>query len=298
MWEELHMIETLNGFIETVNCKTSTTLKLYDNVEYEDYPSHWHSAIEIIMPLENYYTLNFNNKLVRLREYDIALICPGCIHAIIAPENGRRIIFQPNTSHLRFMTEIETLMSACYPYVIITPESCPNIHDRVKHLLINIRKEYLHSTACSEINIYAMLLEILVLIGRDKAAISSETADEKLKNQDEIAVKLTEICDYINVHCCEDLKLDELANLSGFSKFYFERLFKRFTGMSFYKYVNQKRIAKAQELLVEPRSSVTDVAVSCGYSSISSFIRMFKLHKGCTPTEFKSMYWNGYITKQ
>ena len=65
------MIETLNGFIETVNCKKSTTLKLYDNVEYEDYPSHWHSAIEIIMPLENYYTLNFNNKLVKLRENDI-----------------------------------------------------------------------------------------------------------------------------------------------------------------------------------------------------------------------------------
>ncbi len=292
------MIETLNGFIETVNCKKSTTLKLYDNVEYEDYPSHWHSAIEIILPLENYYTLNFNNKLVKLRENDICLICPGCIHAIIAPEEGRRIIFQPNTSHLRFMTEIEGLMSAIYPYIVITPEDYPQIHSRVRELLLSIKKEYQNSTTCSEINIYCMLLEMLVLVGRNKAETAANSVDEKLRSQDEIAVKLTEICDYINSHCCEDLKLDELADLSGFSKFYFERLFKRFTGMSFYKYVNQKRIAKAQELLVEPRSSVTDVAVSCGYSSISSFIRMFKLHKGCTPTEFKNMYWQSGITRE
>jgi AraC-like DNA-binding protein len=79
--------------------------------------------------------------------------------------------------------------------------------------------------------------------------------------------------------------------MSGFSKFHFERLFKQFTGTSFYKYVNQKRIVKAQEMLMEPNNTVTDVAVSCGFSSISSFIRMFKIHKGCTPSEFKNMYW-------
>ena len=289
------MIETLNGFIETVNFKKSTTLKLYDNVQVEDYPSHWHSTIEIIMPLENGYTINFNNKMVRLREDDICLICPGCIHAIAAPESGRRIIFQPNISHLRFMSEIDSLMSAIYPYVIITPEDYPQIHDREKELLLQIKKEYLQGSSCSEMNIYCMLLEMLVLIGRNRTLMASNSVDDKLRSQDEMAVKLTEICDYINLHCCEDLKLDELADLSGFSKYYFERLFKRFTGMSFYKYVNQKRIAKAQELLVEPRSSVTDVAVSCGYSSISSFIRMFKLHKGCTPTEFKNMYWKGAV---
>jgi AraC-like DNA-binding protein len=289
------MIETLNGFIETVNFKKSTTLKLYDNVQVEDYPSHWHSTIEIIMPLKNGYTINFNNKIVKLREDDICLICPGCIHAIAAPESGRRIIFQPNISHLRFMSEIDSLMSAIYPYVIITPEEYPQIHEREKELLLSIKKEYLHGNSCSEMNIYCMLLEMLVLIGRNKTHIDISSVDDKLRSQDELAVKLTEICDYINLHCCEDLKLDELAALSGFSKYYFERLFKRFTGMSFYKYVNQKRIAKAQELLVEPRSSVTDVAVSCGYSSISSFIRMFKLHKGCTPTEFKNMYWKGAV---
>ena len=78
--------------------------------------------------------------------------------------------------------------------------------------------------------------------------------------------------------------------LSGFSKFYFSRLFKQFTNVSFYKYVNQKRIEKAAEMLTEPNISITNVALSCGFESLSSFIRMFKIVKGCTPTEFRNMY--------
>ena len=98
------------------------------------------------------------------------------------------------------------------------------------------------------------------------------------------------ICDYINEHCSEDLTLEAVADMSGFSKFYFSKLFKQFTNVSFYRYVNQKRIAKAELLLINPENSITDVALSCGFSSLSPFIRMFKLIKGCTPTEFRNIY--------
>ena len=49
------MIETLNGIHETVNYKADTNIRLYDNNQYEDYPTHWHSPIEIILPTENDY---------------------------------------------------------------------------------------------------------------------------------------------------------------------------------------------------------------------------------------------------
>ncbi len=285
------MIETLNGIIETVNFKKSTTLKLYDNVQYESYPAHWHPAIEIIMPLENSYLLNFPNRSVELRENDICFICPGCIHSITAPPTGRRIIFQPNTTQLRFMREVEVLLSVMYPYTIVTPEEFPGIHAQVRDLLIDIKDEYMSGDTFAEMHIYSKLLEMLVLVGRNHARNYEDSMDEKMKTQDELVIKFTEICDYINTHCSEELKLDTIAGMSGFSKFHFERLFKQFTGTSFYKYVNQKRIIKAQEMLIEPNNTVTDVAVSCGFSSISSFIRMFKIHKGCTPSEFKNMYW-------
>ena len=286
------MIETLDGMFETVHYKQSTTLKLYDNTQYEDYPMHWHPAIEIIMPVENGYKMKFSNSEVDLREKDICIVCPGCIHAIMAPETGRRIIFQPNTTHLRFIREMDVLISFLSPYAIITPEEYPGIHEQLANMLVEIREEYMEGAPFSELSIYGKMLEIMTLIGKNYSYRSTTNNDYSMTSKEEYATKFMEICDYISAHCTEDLKLDDVADMSGFSKFYFERLFKQFTGTSFYKYVNQKRIAKAQELLVEPGNSVTDVALNCGFMSISSFIRMFKLQKGCTPTEFKSLYWS------
>ena len=286
------MIETLDGIFETVHYKQSTTLKLYDNREYEDYPKHWHPAIEIVMPVENGYTMQFSNSEVYLREKDICIICPGCVHAIKAPETGRRIIFQPNTTYLRFLREFEVLISFMSPYAIITPEEYPSIHEQLVKMLVEIKEEYMAGKSFSELSIYSKILEMFKLIGQNYSSKSNKTNDTSISSKEDYANKFVEICDYIDSHCSEDLKLDEVADMSGFSKFYFERLFKQFTGTSFYKYVNQKRIAKASELLIEPGNSVTDVALNCGFMSISSFIRMFKLQKGCTPTEFKSMYWS------
>jgi AraC-like DNA-binding protein len=287
------MIETLNGIFETINYKQSTSIKLYDNDENENYPSHWHTSMEIIMPTENIYTVESSNQVITLREGDIVLISPGCIHALYAPAQGRRIIFQPDINYFRFMKDIEALMTIISPLIVITPESFPEIHTRIRELLIEIKNEYLDTTASfSEVNIYSKFLEIITLIGRSYADKSLSPQTTMPGKQEEYIEKFIEICDYIREHCADDLNLDTVSDMSGFSKFYFSKLFKQFTNVSFYKYVNQKRIDKAAELLIESKNSITEVALSCGFSSLSSFIRMFKIIKGCTPTEFRNMYWS------
>lgn len=286
------MIESLNGIFETINYKQSTSIKLYDNDEYEDYPAHWHTNPEIIMPTENIYTVECYNQIITLREGDIVLICPGCIHTLYAPEKGRRIIFQADINPLRFMKEIETLVTIISPLIVITPEDFPSIYDKVKSLLLEIKNEYLSSsTSFSEVSIYSKTLEIITLIGRSRAAAGMETpSPDAPRKQEEYIEKFIEICNYISAHCSDELNLEAVTSMSGFSKFYFSRLFKQFTNVSFYKYVNQKRIEKAAKMLTKPNISITNVALSCGFESLSSFIRMFKIVKGCTPTEFRNMY--------
>lgn len=287
----LVMIETLNGIFETVNYKQSTSIKLYDNDEYEDYPAHWHTAMEIIMPTENIYTIECASQTITLREGDIIFICPGCVHTLFAPRTGRRIIFQPSANSLRFMKDLEALLSIISPLIVITPEDFPAIHSRIHELLIEIKDEYLSaSPSFAEVIIYSKFLEIMTLVGRNYTQNTEDESDNVPGRQEEYIEKFIEICDYIGAHCSDDLTLDEIADMSGFSKFYFSRKFKQFTNVSFYKYVNLKRIAKAADLLTEPKNSITDVALSCGFSSLSSFIRMFKIVKGCTPTEFRNMY--------
>ena len=100
---------------------------------------------------------------------------------------------------------------------------------------------------------------------------------------------LCEITSYIDEHCTEDLTLESVADRAGFSKYHFSRLFKQFSGQTFYQYVSKKRIEQAELLLAREDMSITDVASASGFESLSAFIRMFKLIKGMTPTQYRKM---------
>lgn len=283
------MIENLNGIVETVNYHGNTKLKFYYNTQYEDYPSHWHTPIEIIMPIKNSYTATCVDKEYHLREGDIILICPGTIHSLSAPKDGERIIFQIGVSALRELKEVDTILSLLSPCVLITPEKYPEIHQTLHDLILEIKEEYFADGFFSETFIYSKFLTMLGLIGVNYTS-SADQFRQNVSRQQEYTDKFLSVCDYISAHCTEDLTLEQVAETAGFSKFHFTRLFKQFTNVSFYKYVNQKRIALAETLLADSRNSITDVALGCGFSSLSAFIRMFKIIKGCTPTEYRNMH--------
>lgn len=79
----------LNGIHETVKYKENSNVKLFINVEVEDYPIHWHTPMEIIMPLEGSYTVQIGDDLVHLNESDIIFIASGVKHRLIAPDTGK-----------------------------------------------------------------------------------------------------------------------------------------------------------------------------------------------------------------
>ncbi len=282
------MIEVLQGIQETVNFKENTNIMLYNNDEAENYPKHWHAPLEIVMPTKGGYHAVCNNISYELREGDILIIHPGVIHSYEAPAVGKRFIFLADYSILRGIKELEATLSSIAPAFLITPEGLPDAYKCIQKLIYAIADEYFANAYMSEASIYAKLLEIFICIGRECSP--SGNFDTNTYKQKEYTEKFAFICEYINEHCTENISLDEIAQLAGFSKFHFSRLFKSYTNVSYYRYVNQKRIVLAESLLIDPELSVTEVALRSGYDSLSSFIRMFKIIKGVTPTEFKNMY--------
>lgn len=282
------MIESLKGIQETVNFKANTTIRLYANEDYEEYPSHWHAPLEIIMPLENHYRVTCCNTLFTLREGDVLIINPGIVHSMMA-DAGKRLIFQADFTLLHGIKELEATLSIISPALVITSEDEPETHEIIQKLMLEISDEYFADAPLSEASIYSKLIGIFVLIGRNYSP-NAKSFNNSLRKQREYTERFMYVCDYIREHCSEDLTLDHIADISGFSKYHFSRLFKQFTNVSFYKYLNKKRIEYAEKLLVDKELTITEVALQCGFSSLSAFIRMFKLIKSCTPTEFKTMY--------
>lgn len=283
------MIEHLTGIHETVEYNRVSQIRLYNNAEYEDYPAHWHTPIEIVMPTKNNYTALLGKETIELNTGDILLICPGVIHALRSPETGERIIFQAEIGILREIPEVESTLSLIAPAILISQDTAPMIYEQIRDIILAINQEYHSNISLSSAAIYSKVLEMFVLIGRNYTE-NVKCFNIGNQKQKEYTEKFIQICNYINEHCTEDLTLDEIAAIAGFSKYHFSRLFKQFSNVTFYKYLNQKRISYAEILLADSSNSITEVALRSGFSSLSAFIRMFKLIKQCTPTEFRNMY--------
>ena len=289
------MIENLNGIHETVNFKENTSFRLYENNEYEDYPPHWHNSMEIIMPMENTYTIECRNQKTVLREGDLIFIWPCCIHTLSAPKTGKRIIFIVDINVIGQIKQMSSIHSLLSPITVVTPETYPEAHASIRDALLAIRDEYNKENLFSDLFVYSKMLHIFSELFKNTTR-QRTTFDVAATKQQEYMEKFMYICSYITNHCTEDLNLDMVADLAGFSKFHFSRLFKQFTNVSFYRFLNEKRISIAENLLINLDNSVTDVAIQSGFSNLSSFIRMFKQIKNCTPTEFRSMYYDNMHT--
>ena len=283
------MIHHLSGIHETADYRTDTQICLYYNDENENYPPHWHTPFEVIMPVKNGYIVVVGEQHYELREGDILLICPGIVHELFAPESGERIIFQPSLSQIQ-IRELDLLISLLRPAVLITKEEFPDFHPVAQKLMLEIKEEYFLCEPYYETAIYSRFMRILVDIGRLHGALKHPVSDASNSRQKDYLDKFLYITNYINEHFAENLSLEQVADLAGFSKYHFTRLFKQYTDTSFYKYLNQKRIDYAKTLLLDPDLPVIDVALQCGFSSLSAFLRMFKQLNKCTPTEFRNMY--------
>ncbi len=94
--------------------------------------------------------------------------------------------------------------------------------------------------------------------------------------------------DYIESHFQEDIALQDIAGVFGYSDVYFCKLFKQNFGMNFITFLNEFRMERAKELLSDPEINIKDISARAGYRDANYFTRVFKRMVGMTPSEFRS----------
>lgn len=260
------------------------------NRETDSYSPHWHTAVEIIMPVHNIYTIIIGKTTYILQEGDILVIPPGELHELHAPTEGMRRILLFDYSMLSNLKGLTNIFTVLNQPRLITKQNNSDTHAKLTQMYDEITEEYFSNNTLKEAAIYSVIIKMFVVLGRKFMNTESIFPDVKINKQKEYIEKFNLIFDYINENYMDEISLDTIANVAGFSKFHFSRLFKRFTDMSFYDYLNQRRVKEAERLLLNPTLSITDVAMRSGFSSISTFNRVFKSFKECTPTEFKNLY--------
>jgi YesN/AraC family two-component response regulator len=92
---------------------------------------------------------------------------------------------------------------------------------------------------------------------------------------------------YVSEHQDNEISLDEMARTLHVSTFYFCKMFKKGTGLSFTDYLGRVRIERAKTLLLDPNRRVSEVAYEVGFGSLTHFNRLFSRIVGKSPTEFR-----------
>lgn len=86
----------------------------------------------------------------------------------------------------------------------------------------------------------------------------------------------------------EKLSIRAIAKSANISEVYFRKLFKEKHGMSPLHYINEMRIKKAKDMLIEEEiMTIQDISSACGFLDIYSFSRAFKKHVGVSPRQFR-----------
>lgn len=99
--------------------------------------------------------------------------------------------------------------------------------------------------------------------------------------------RINMVLDYIDNNFDMKLSVEILAEVACFSAYHFHRVFHSIAGETINGYIKKIRHSRAAyRLLYSPELTVTEIALECGFSSLSDFSRSFKAFYGTTPSKF------------
>ena len=99
--------------------------------------------------------------------------------------------------------------------------------------------------------------------------------------------KVDTIFSYITAHFKDDITLEAIADKTGMTVPSFCRFFKKATGKTFTKVLNEYRIVHATKLITETDHTITDICYECGFNSFSYFNTQFNLITGKSASKYR-----------
>lgn len=132
------------------------------------------------------------------------------------------------------------------------------------------------------------LLEILHTLAKaeDYTILNADGFAFETEPQDSAKVDI--IFKHVNQNFKENISLDEIADRVSMTVPAFCRYFKKVTGKTFTKFVNEYRVVHATKLLSESQISITDVCYECGFNNFSHFNKVFKEFTGKSASKYRS----------
>ena len=158
------------------------------------------------------------------------------------------------------------------------PQSDPTSYDNNPTLIKNIIKNK-QRTFCDKVESRGIVYQLMARFLKD-AQPKTEINDDRIQK----------VLSYIRKNIYKTIDIDSLAAISCLSKDHFIRLFKKEINNTPLQYINQKKIEKAQLILITDSMPVKNISYLLAYEDHSYFNRLFKKLPGVTPQQYRDRY--------
>jgi AraC-like DNA-binding protein/ligand-binding sensor protein len=131
---------------------------------------------------------------------------------------------------------------------------------------------------------YEAILRLLTIFAQHLSSLSNQLTVQE-SNAENPAIARARL--FIADQYTEELSLEQVAKQVNMSAFYFCKMFKKATGLTFTDYLARIRIEKVKNLLLNPNKRISEAAYEVGFQSLSQFNRVFRRIAGESPTVFR-----------
>lgn len=255
-----------------------------------DVPPHGHGFLELHYVFQGEGIEKINGVSYDMKPGTFAVIFPHQIHEMIIGKGSTVFLYNLciSTKALFDQDESGLAINKLLFDIDLNPITIYNIDDltsqKFNSILCEMNSEYHGEKVWKTIMLKAKMLELFVLFDRYRRSLTAkkDESNEILKLNDTWS-----IIHYVYKHSDENITLKYLSELFYLSVPYICTTFKQCLGISFHVFLRNLRIENACSLLTSSKISITDVAYQVGYSSYSTFVRVFHTCKGVSPANYR-----------
>ncbi len=247
--------------------------------------SHFHPTVELTRVKKGKLLLTLDGRKYTLQAGDMAIANSEVVHGATPMDCEYECIVFDLSFLKNGNTECDEFIDALLSHEAFINEKPENEIIKTKlSLIFETIREKNKGMYFKVIGLFGEFLGEVLDSGEYSSHIESNGNADGKKN-----VKLRTVLKYIRENFYENITLDDMASVSGLSRKYFCKFFKDMTGTTPVSYLMAYRVERAARKLLGSDLSVTQIALDCGFSDTSYFIKIFKSYRGVSPREYRKM---------
>jgi len=232
-----------------------------------EFPIHNHKPLCIGIILSGARTMSFGTDTFSYKKNDIFIINPEQVHTCESPDNT------PQSYLVLTIDTAAVQITNCISFRNRIAR-CDGIYRNFTRLVSAIESD---APLLEKESLIHSFLEVILSL------YSSDTIHEKITVSQRSAVNRAR--EYLEINLTDKISMGELSEVTGLSRFHFNRVFRKVTGLSPYAYHLHVRIEHAKHMLTAGKP-IVEAALDSGFSDQGHFSRYFRKIVGVTPGIF------------